>query len=130
MRCPQAALAGANDSLSLTPHRLLFKQRHLLTEGGSLQAMLDNMSRNSTRDRQLLQSSATGIEIQSLGAHSGISMVQVPKGVSKADLLRALQAHPGLQEADIRFQKCSINRALLLLKDHDLRQPVLPSKYE
>ena len=101
---PQVALAAANERTSLRPDRLLFKHRQLLEGDESLQTMLDSLSSNSTQDRRLLQSTAgaTGIHIQLLGAHSGVSMVQVPEGVSKADLLRALQAHPGLQTATVQ----------------------------
>jgi hypothetical protein len=101
----QAALAAANDSVELRPHRLLFKQRQQAEGDESLQAMLHSMSQGGAQERRLLQGAEgpSSLQIQPLGSHSGISMVQVPDGVSKADLLRALQEHPGPCPAALRW---------------------------
>ena len=76
--------------------RLLLKQRRP-DEHTSLQSLFSALPHGGdTPHRRLLQAAgATGIQIQSLGKYSGVSMVEIPEGVSKAELLQLLQDHPG-----------------------------------
>ena len=80
------------------PSRVMFKP-HLLGDGADIDASFwDGLPKEHSglRRRLLDASSGQQMQIQSLGQHTGMNMIEVPQGVNISEVLQALQDHPGV----------------------------------
>lgn len=88
--------SGATDALRAP--RIMFKPRVLGGASDLDASFLDGFPReHEGLHRKLLDASGgQQMQIQSLGQHTGMNMIEVPQGVNVSDILRALQDHPGV----------------------------------
>ena len=80
------------------PSRVMFKP-YLLAEDTSFDVpFMDRLPTEHQGLRRRLTEASEGqqIQIQSLGQHTGMNMIEVPQGVNISDVLKALQDHPGV----------------------------------
>ncbi len=78
--------------------RVMFKP-HLLGDAADVDTSFwDSLPQEHSglRRRLLEASSGRQMQIQSLGQHTGMKMIDVPQDVNISEVLQALQDHPGL----------------------------------
>ena len=95
------------------PSRVMFKP-HLLAEDTSFDAaFMDRLPTEHQGLRRRLTEASDGqqIQIQSLGQHTGMNMIEVPQGVNISDVLKALQDHPGVLCSTVA---CSLSHTISL----------------
>ena len=80
------------------PSRVMFKPYMLAEDTSFDAAFMDRLPTEHQGLRRRLMEASGGqqIQIQSLGQHTGMNMIEVPQGVNISDVLKALQDHPGV----------------------------------
>ena len=80
------------------PSRVMFKPYFLAEDTSFDAAFMDRLPTEHQGLRRRLTEASDGqqIQIQSLGQHTGMNMIEVPQGVNISDVLKALQDHPGV----------------------------------
>ena len=126
--CAQLAEPAENQ----LPSRVMFKPYLLADDTGFDAAFMDRLPIEHQGLRRRLTEASEGqqIQIQSLGQHTGMNMVDVPQGVNISDVLKALQDHPGVRCGTIACSFCSPRHAtvpLPFLCLADLHKPLYAS---